>query len=199
PARLTAAVLVEECNTVAFVDGDTAHSPQNQSSGNRFRTGDNHGQRVSLGDHLQVVFFRGLPLGDLPTKRASHRVGNIRVTGGETPRGQTRRAAVDHFPGTNATHYVVGEHHPLLRGSVRDSFENADLHFGSLPIRGRLRLLLRLPECRATRRSARPWVSPRGTPLRALALSSLHGRETGPRQTEPADAPRPQQHAPCHT
>src|SRR5690606_11436961 len=67
------------------------------------------------------------------------------------------------------------------------------------PIRGRLPRLLLLPECRATRRSARPWVSPRGTPLRAPALSSLHGREKGPRQTEPADAPRPPQHAPCHT
>src|SRR5690554_1178266 len=68
------------------------------------------------------------------------------------------------------------------------------------PIRGRLpRLLLLLPECRATRRSARPWVLPRETPPHAPALPPLHGRETGPRQTEPADAPQPLQHAPGHT
>src|SRR5690606_783915 len=131
PARLTAAVLVEERNTVAFVDGDTAHSPQNQSSGNRFRTGDNHGQRVSLGDHLQVVFFRGLPLGDLTTERARHRVSNIRVAGGETPRGQACRTAVDHLSRTNAANHVVRERHPLLRCSVRVSFENANLHCSS--------------------------------------------------------------------
>src|SRR5690606_7401671 len=68
------------------------------------------------------------------------------------------------------------------------------------PIRGRLpRLLLRLPECRATRQLVPPWVSPHETPPHARALPPLHGRETGPRQTEPADAPRPPQHAPCHT
>src|SRR5690606_4209605 len=75
--------------------------------------------------------FGGFPLGDLTTERVRHRVSDVRVTSGNAPRGETSRAAVDHLPGTNATNHVVRERHPLLRGGVRVSFENANLHCSS--------------------------------------------------------------------
>src|SRR5690606_8667482 len=130
-ARLTVTLLVEERDPVTLVDLDAPHSPQDQASGNHIRAGDDNRQSVGLGNDFEVIFLRGLPLGDLTAKRVSHGSGNIRVTGGDAPRGQAHRTAVNRLPRTNAAHHVVRERHPLLRGSVRVSLENANLHCSS--------------------------------------------------------------------